>query len=246
MKYDYIAHGDCLELMKQLPDKCIDLIITDPPYEIVAGGAGGAFGADKRNYHKQYAVLDNEQHSKSGIICSGFDFAILDELCRIMKSINIYIWCSKLQVRKVLAYFEDRGCFTDILTWHKTNPTPTCNNTYLSDTEYLIFARQKGVKLFGSYATKKKFYVTPTNKADKAKYGHPTIKPLEIMQNLVINSSSEGEIVFDPFLGSGTTAVAAINTGRHYIGFELDKQYFDAACKRVEEAKTKAGVENAC
>ena len=230
-----ILHGDCLELLKQIPSNSIDLIITDPPYEIVAGGAGGAFGADKRDYHKAYAVLDCEKHAPGGIICSGFDFAILDELCRVMKKVNIYIWCSKLQVRKLLDYFEDRGCATDILTWHKTNPTPTCNNTYLSDTEYLIFARDKGVKVYGSYHTKRKYYVTPTNKADKAKYGHPTIKPLHIIQNLVINSSLEGDTVLDPFMGSGTTGVAALNTGRNFIGIELDETYYEIASKRLSE-----------
>ena len=230
-----ILHGDCRELLKQIPSNSIDLIITDPPYEIVAGGAGGAFGADKRDYHKAYAVLDCEKHAPGGIICSGFDFAILDELCRVMKKVNIYIWCSKLQVRKLLDYFEDRGCATDILTWHKTNPTPTCNNTYLSDTEYLIFARDKGVKVYGSYHTKRKYYVTPTNKADKAKYGHPTIKPLHIIQNLVINSSLEGDTVLDPFMGSGTTGVAALNTGRNFIGIELDETYYEIASKRLSE-----------
>ena len=230
-----ILHGDCLELLKHIPSNSIDLIITDPPYEIVAGGAGGAFGADKRDYHKAYAVLDCEKHTPGGIICSGFDFAVLDELCRVMKKVNIYIWCSKLQVRKLLDYFEDRGCATDILTWHKTNPTPTCNNTYLSDTEYLIFARDKGVKVYGTYHTKRKYYVTPTNKADKVKYGHPTIKPLHIIQNLVINSSLEGDTVLDPFMGSGTTGVAALNTGRNFIGIELDETYYEIASKRLSE-----------
>ena len=229
--------GDCLELLKKIPDNTIDLVITDPPYEIVAGGAGGAFGADKRNYHNQYAVLDNETHQKNGIICNGFDLVILDELCRCMKKINIYIWCSKLQVRKLLDYFEDRGCFIDILTWHKTNPTPTCNNTYLSDTEYLIFAREKGVKLYGTYATKKKFYVSPTNKADKKKYGHPTIKPIDITKNIIINSSVEGDTVLDPFMGSGTVGDACVCTNRNFVGFEIEKEYFDTAAKRIEEAR---------
>lgn len=231
-----VLQGDCLELLKEIPDSTVDLIITDPPYEIVSGGAGGAFGADKRSYHKQYAGLDAVTARKNGIKCSGFDLAVLDELCRILKRINVYIWCSKLQVRKLLNYFEERGCVTDILTWHKTNPPPTCNNTYLSDTEYLIFARQKGVKLYGTYATKKKYYVTPTNKADKAKYKHPTIKPLDIIQNLVINSSVEGDVVCDPFMGSGTTGVACANTGRRFIGMEIDAEFYEIAKQRVEKA----------
>lgn len=122
----------------------------------------------------------------------------------------------------------------DLLTWHKTNPTPTCNNTYLSDTEYCIFAREKGVKLYGTYHTKKKYYITPINKNDKKLYNHPTIKPLEIIQNLIINSSTEGDIVLDPFLGSGTTAVASKMLNRQYIGFEINKDYFEIAQKRID------------
>lgn len=77
----------------------------------------------------------------------------------------------------------------------------------------------------------------PLNQADKKRYGHPTIKPLEIVQNFIANSSEPGDIVFDPFLGSGTTAIAAVNTGRHYIGFELNPGYFNIACKRLDEAE---------
>lgn len=226
MDIDYIEEGDCLELIKQIPDKSIDLVVTDPPYEFVSGGGGGAFGADKRSYHHEILPISD-----------GFSIKCLDECCRVLKAINIYVWCSKAQVRKLLDYFEDKGCSIDILTWHKTNPIPTCNNTYLSDTEYLIFAREKGVKVYGSYATKKKYYVTATNKADKDLYKHPTIKPIDIIQNIIINSSVEGDIVLDPFLGSGTTAVAAVNTNRHYIGFELNPVYYDTACKRLDEVE---------
>lgn len=233
MKYDYIECGDCIHLLRQLPDKSIDLVITDPPYEICLGGGGGAFGVDKRSYHK--SVSKNEK------INSGISNDILDELVRVMKKINIYIWCNKNQLRQYIDYFEEIGCTTDLLTWHKTNPVPTCNNKYLSDTEYLLYFRKDGVKMYGTYDTKKKYYVTPTNKADKDKYGHPTIKPLDIIQNLVVNSSQEDDIILDPFLGSGTTAVACVNTNRHYIGFELDKDYYNIACKRLDEVE---GVAN--
>ena len=236
MRLNYIDNIDCMKGLKEIPDKSVDLIVTDPPYEIQAGGAGGAFGADKRKHHQQYADLDCKSAVVKGIACEGFDQAVLDELCRVLKKINIYIWCSKQQVRKLLDYFEDRGCATDILTWHKTNPIPTCNNTYLSDTEYLIFAREKGVKVYGSYATKRKWYVSPTNKEDKARYRHPTIKPLDIIVNLIGNSSKEGDLVLDTFMGSGTTAVAAIKTGRNFVGFELNEEYHATARQRIAEA----------
>lgn len=67
---------------------------------------------------------------------------------------------------------------------------------------------------------------------------HPTQKPLEIIQRIIDKFSDENDIVLDPFLGSGTTAVACVNTGRHYIGFELDQQYYDIACKRLDEVVT--------
>lgn len=233
MEVDVIYNEDCMIGLKRIPNESIDLVIIDPPYEIVAGGDGGAFGVDKRDYHKAVKALSD-----------GISNDVLDELVRVMKKINIYIWCNKNQLRQYINYFEGLGCTTDLLTWHKTNPIPTCNNKYLSDTEYLLFFRKDGVPMYGSYATKKKYYVTPTNKSDKDKYGHPTIKPLDIIENIIVNSSKEDDIVLDCFLGSGTTAVAAVNTKRHYIGFELDESYFDIACQRLDEAEGKEVITN--
>ena len=85
----------------------------------------------------------------------------------------------------------------------------------------------------GNYYTKRKYYVTDLNVADKKLYSHPTIKPLPIITNLVINSSQEGDIVLDPFIGSGTTAVACKNLNRHYIGFEIDTDYYKIAQDRI-------------
>lgn len=180
MMLDTIYNMDCLEGLKMIPDKSVDLVITDPPYEFSTGGAG-AFGS----YHKRY-------YSSLEKISNGLANNILDALIPKMKSINCYVWCNKAQLRQYMDYFDDLGCSIDLLTWHKTNPVPACNNKYLSDTEYLIFAREKGVKLYGTYETKRKWYCTPLNVEDKHKYGHPTIKPLEIIKNLVTNSSRGG------------------------------------------------------
>jgi len=152
--------GNCIDLLGGVEDNSIDLVIIDPPYEFYKNGGGGAFGTKKRKYHKQYLDLYHETGNESDRINAnavkkkeelnklsyGFDMKILDVLVNKMKKINIYIWCSKGQVSKILDYFEEKDCATDILTWHKTNPIPTCNNTYLSDTEYLIFAREKRCK----------------------------------------------------------------------------------------------------
>ena len=155
-----------------------------------------------------------------------------------MKNINIYLWCSQKQLFPLIEYFvEGKKCNFNLITWHKTNPIPACGNKYLTDTEYCLFFREKGVKIYGEFSTKFTYYVTPLNQKDKKLYNHPTIKPLNIIQNLVVNSSKECDIILDPYLGSGTTAVACVNTNRRYIGFELDKDYYNIACKRLDEVK---------
>lgn len=244
--------GNCYELIKDIPDKSIDLVIIDPPYEFIGGGSGGAFGSKKRNYHQEYLTLYKETGStidteririransqriakNLSSICKGFDFKIFDELIRVMRKINIYVWCSKMQVRKILDYFESKGCNIDILTWHKTNPTPMCNNSYLSDTEYCIFAREKGVKIYGTYHTKRKYYISSANIEDKKIYNHPTIKPLNIIKHLVINSSLENDTVLDCFMGTGTVGVACKLLNRNFIGMEIDSNYFKTAKNRIE------------
>jgi len=225
-----LYNDDCMNVLKTLDDNSVDLVIIDPPYEKNGNGyycGGGSFGSKNRDYHNQ---LDNSN------LMDGIDNTVLDELYRVMKKVNIYIWCNKNQLRQYIDYFGDKGSNMDLLTWHKTNPVPTCNNKYLSDTEYLLFFRDNGVPVYGTYATKKKYYVTPTNKEDKQKYNHPTIKPLDIIENLVINSSKENDVVLDCFMGSGTTGVACKKHNRNFIGIELDKTYFDVAKERIEES----------
>lgn len=227
MEIDKIYNEDCLEGLKRMPDGCIDLIVADPPYDFVGNGkeygGGGAFGTNGRAYHGEL--------EQAGII-AGFDReAVMRECIRVMRKVNIYIWCNKEQLLWYLDFFKDYNM--DLLSWHKTNPTPMCCNKYLSDTEYLLFFREKGVKLFGTFDTKKKYFLQKANKDDKEKWGHPTIKPLNIIRTLVVNSSEEGQTVLDPFMGSGTTAIACISENRHYVGFELNKQYYDKSLERI-------------
>ena len=218
-----LYNGDCLEVMKSIPDKSIDLVIIDPPYEIKTMKGGWTIG--KRKYKDEVSVM-----------IDGFPEEILNLLCTKMKKINIYIYCSKLQLPKLLNYFINKKCNYEILTYHKTNPTPLCGNTYLPDTEYVVFAREKGVKIYGEYKTKFKYYTDKVNKKDKKLYKHPTCKPIPFLQNHIINSSNEDDIILDCFMGSGSTGVAALNTNRKFIGIELDENYFNIAKNRIEES----------
>ena len=218
-----LYNGDCLEVMKSIPDKSIDLVVIDPPYEIKTMKGGWTIG--KRKYEDEVSVM-----------IDGFSEEILNLLCTKMKKINIYIYCSKLQLPKLLNYFISKKCNYEILTYHKTNPTPLCGNTYLPDTEYVVFAREKGVKIYGEYKTKFKYYTDKVNKKDKKLYKHPTCKPIPFLQNHIINSSNEDDIILDCFMGSGSTGVAALNTNRKFIGIELDENYFNIAKERIEES----------
>ena len=227
---DTIYCEDCRIGMGRIPDGSIGLVVMDPPYCIETMG-GGAFGPANRSYHAELEPLSD-----------GIEKSVLDIICRKLSAINIYVWCNKRQLRQYIDYFEDRGCTTECITWHKTNPVPTCNNKYLSDTEYLLFFREPGVKLYGSYSTKRKWYVSSYNKADKERFGHPTVKPLEIIRNIVGNSAPRGgeTVILDPFIGTGTTAVAAVELGMHYVGFEIEPKYVAVANQRIASANPHA------
>ena len=221
-----LRQGDCLKLMKDIPDGSVDLIVTDPPYQISISGAVIYKQSDKQ-YIKELSDMKD-----------GFSEKILDELCRVMKKINVYFFCSQKQIIPLLDYFaKGKQCNWNILSWHKTNPVPACGNKYLTDTEFILFFRERGVKVYGQFDTKRTWYATPLNQSDKKKYNHPTVKPQLIVTNLILNSSQYGEIILDPFMGSGTTGVACANTNRNFIGIELDEKYFQIAKERIAKAK---------
>ena len=224
LKTNEIYNMDCMEGLKLLNDNSIDLVIIDPPYLL---------NLNRVKHTKKFNKYANDLLK----LKDGFDLKVLDLLIQKMKKINIYIYCSKRQVRDILNYFSDKNCNHEILTWHKQNPSPLTNNNYLPDTEYILFFREKGVKLYGNYHTKRKYYISGTNQVDKKKYKHPTIKPLQLIEYHILNSSNEGDVVLDCYAGSGTTLVGAINKNRKYIGFEIDKDYYEIAKRRIEEAK---------
>lgn len=296
MELNKIYLGDAYELIKQIPDKSIDLIVTDPPYEFVIGGnghspiaqrkasskddiynldtkltkksivtGGGCFGTKQRDYYSKFSETDvskqrqeyldyvakhgkdeeserliinykkTKQRSPLRFISEGISNEILKEFVRVMKKGNIYIFCNKNQLRQYFDFFGDLGWNLDLLVWNKTNCIPTINNTYLANLEYCVFARESGTPLYGSYETKSKCYTSSCNKKDKDLYLHPTIKPLPFIKNLIINSSQENQVVLDPFMGSGTTAVACKELNRQYIGFELNPKFYEIANDRLND-----------
>lgn len=220
-----LFHGDCLEIIKSIPDSSVDMILTDPPYKIETSG-GGIYKQGRKEYIKNIGQMSN-----------GFSEEILNQCCRVMKKINIYLFCSQKQITPLLDFFvKKKKCNWNIISWHKSNPVPACGNKYLTDTEYIMYFREKGVRVYGSYETKRTWYLTPLNTKEKKKYGHPTIKPVDILKNLILNSSVKQDIILDPFMGSGSTGVACINEERKFIGIEIDERYFNVAKERINRA----------
>lgn len=252
--------GDCYEVIKNIPDKSIDCIYTDIPYLYNQGGSGksnlGERTAKKRlelmgleqNYldnkcdsrGKALKIAKSIKKENMGIISieDGIDYKILDDMVRIMKKINIFIWCSKLQILDILRYFVDiKNCYFEILTWNKTNPTPTTNNSWLPDIEYCLYFREKGVALNDGYDLKSKWYISSINQNDKDKFKHPTIKPLNLVERHIKHTTQENDIVLDCFCGSGTTCVACKNTNRRYIGIELNPKWHKVAVDRLNNVQ---------
>ena len=211
-----ITLGDSYKLIKQIPDKSIDLIYTDIPYLFADGGFSTSPLSQRIKKLKEKDLKE---------ITKGIDYSILDDFIRIMKKINCFIWCSKEQILDIMNYFARKGSNYEILVWCKTNPTPMTNNVFLPDVEYCLYFREKGVMLNDGYELKSKHFTSPINKTDKEKYKHPTIKPLELVKRHIAHTTQKGDIVLDCFSGSGTTCVAAKELNRQYIGIEIDPEY---------------------
>lgn len=221
-----IILGNSYKLIKEIETNSVDLVLVDPPYDIKVKQGSGAFGVKKKLNYKQLESISES-----------FDFSILDEFVRVLKKINIYIFCSQSQVLPLLKYFvEDKGCNWTQIDWCKDNVVPACNNRYASDKEICLFFRETGVKLYGTFKTKRTWYVTHTNVKDKRLYSHPTPKPLDIIRNFIINSTNEGDLVLDTFSGSGTTAVACKQLKRRCIAIEKEEKYFKSSIERLEAA----------
>ena len=226
-----LKQGDCLELMKNIEDNSIDLIVTDPPYKITQRGNYGTFGG-----------MMKTKQSMKGKIFKENDIDIKDyikELYRILKdSTHCYIMTNDKNLLDYMNAITNAGFYiTKLLIWNKKNTI--CCQFYMTSKEYIIFCRKgkaKGIKKCGT-----KDIIEIPNKKTKidGKNIHDTEKPVDLMKILIENSSSENEIVFDPFMGVGSTGIACKELNRNFIGIELDKQYFDIAKERIEKEELK-------
>jgi len=225
MMSDYkLYHGCCLEVMDKLIHRekiQVDCVITDPAYKVISGGnssKGRPTGILKEN---------------DGKIFKENNIKIWDWMPRIYMLMkdpsHAYIMTNFLNLRDMLNCAHDL-CMPihNLLVWKKNTTNP--NRWYMKNVEYTIFARKgKAFSINNKGSQTCQEHINPTNRI------HPTQKPLSLMIEYIENSTQPGDIVLDPFMGSGVVGVACKLTGRKFIGIEKDEHYFEVAQKNIVE-----------
>jgi site-specific DNA-methyltransferase (adenine-specific)/modification methylase len=240
-----IICGDCLEVMKDIPDNSVDLVLTDPPYKI-----------SQKNLKIDRTKIENRSLRRNGRKSKelNYDFGEWDhfkdrkdflswtenwvkQCFRVLKDNGNFVsFFSKSEI----SHFEDilnkYGHVRQTIVWHKTNPVPQIFKVgFMSSVEFMSWAtKQKGAKHTFNYQLGQhhNYIETPICMGNERK-NHPTQKPIKAIIWLIKYLSNENDLILDPFIGSGTTAVACKSLGRRFIGIEISPEYCDIARKRV-------------
>lgn len=216
MKYDYIKRGDCIMLMKLLQNNSVDFTLTDIPYDEVNRKSNGLRNLDK---------------DKADVLTFDLD-TFLESVYRVTKN-SICIFCGREQFSQIYNFFAQKKGTVRPIVWEKSNPSPMNGQyIYLSGVEFAVWFKKSGANVFNAHC-KNTVFKYPNGRSKI----HPTEKNHNLLKELILDNSNENDIVFDPCLGSGTTAICSAELNRHYIGFELDPQYYDIACKRLDEVE---------
>lgn len=218
-----IYNGDCLDLLKELDDESIDCIVTDCPYHIVSGGCSNIPRKDEPKGIFNRRNTFTQQNAKSGKLfdCNDIEFKEwLPEVYRVLKqNTHCYIMINARNLKDLQIEAEKVGFkFQQLIVWDKGNATP--NRYYLNALEFILMLRKGNAKNINNMGTKNILSIPNIKKGGKL---HPTEKPVELMKIFIENSTNEGDVVLDPFMGCGSTILAAIETNRFGIGAELDE-----------------------
>lgn len=227
METNKTHHVDALEFIKSFDGK-VDLIVSDPPYEFQA--MGGGIHRIGRGEVKYQNIIDIETNHFD------FDKYIPPMLSMMGDKVNAYFFCNKTLVPKYLTEAVRGGLHFDILCIRKTNPIPAKNSSYCPELEYIIFLRSPGVYFDGSRKLQNYKKVFDVNIGGEENI-HPNQKPVELIRRFIENSCPIGGVVFDPFMGSGTTGVAAVQTGRKFIGCEINPKFVEMSNTRTATQK---------
>ena len=228
MKNVKIINGNSIELLKKLKDESIDMIATDPPYKVTArGNAGNSGGMMQKKLSMQGKIF---QHNDVKPI------EYIPEFYRLLKDgSHCYIMTNHVNLQEILNTATECGFkFIKSLIWNKGNKI--MGQYYMSQFEYILFFRKgKGKKINKCGTADILDIPNKKTKNEEGKNIHDTEKPVGLMKILIENSSQEGEIVLDPFMGVGSTGMASVELNRRFIGIELDENYFEIAKQRIED-----------
>lgn len=236
--------GDSLKLLKKIGDESINLIFADPPYFLSNGGitckSGKMASVNKGSWDKSNGLTDKHNFNRKWI----------KECYRILAP-NGSIWiCGTFHnIYSVgMALEENNFKILNNITWQKTNPPPNLSCRYFThSTETVLWAKKNLMKSRhtfnyaimkeenGGKQMKDVWVGTTTRKTEKIFGNHPTQKPIYLLERIIRASSNEGDLVLDPFCGSSTTGVAAIQNNRRYIGIDISKEYMILSRKRIQE-----------
>ena len=222
-----VYNTDAIEWLKTLDNDSVDLIVSDPPYRVTQhghSGLGGIFktkvGEDKKLNGKLFEHNEVDVNDYAG------------ELYRVLKpDSHCYIMTNDRNLQNFLNVFTNIGFnFCKLLIWDKQNKIT--NQYYMNQVEYILFMYKGRNKQINNCGTSNLISV---NNVKNKTHNHPTEKPVELMEILIKNSTNEGDLVLDPFVGVGATPVACQNLKRNFIGCELDKNYYDTTMERLNE-----------
>ena len=228
MELNKIYNEDCLEGMKRIPDGSVDLIVTDPPYLI-----NYKTGRRKDKTHRFNDVILNDDNEQ---LITDY----VKECYRIMKDDTaMYLFCSSNKVDFFKKELEKVFSIKNMIIWVKNNHTAGDLESAFGRKYEIVFLVNKGQRKFnGERLTD--IWEFPKVSSDSQL--HQNQKPIELIKRCVEKHSNVGDVVFDGFMGSGTTAAAALDTNRNYIGFELDEYYFNVAEKRLKNHTTQTDI----
>ena len=217
-----LYQGDCLEIMGGIKDKSVDLIVTDPPYLM-------NYQSNRRKKEDRFDKIKNDKGNYMLIQ----DY--LEECQRIMKdNTAIYCFCSWHNIDFFKNEFEKYFKLKNILVWNKNNHgTGDLKGSYAPKHEFILFGH-KGRTLLRE---KRIADVIDCPKISSNKLTHPTEKPQDLLEIFIKQSSDEGSIIFDGFMGTGSCGIAAKKLNRNFIGIELDEKYFNIAKNRLENIR---------
>lgn len=225
--------GDCLELMKDIPDNSIDLVVTYCPYHIVSGGCTNIPRKDEPSGIFNRRNTFTKKNAKSGKLFDNNDIKFKDwlpDVYRVLKDgTHCYIMINARNLKELQQEAENVGFkFQNIIIWNKGNATP--NRYYLNSYEMILMLRKGKAKNINNMGCKNIVDI----KNIRGNKLHPTEKPVELNELFIKNSSEQGDTILDPFMGVGSCGLACKKLNRNFIGIELDEKYFEIAKKRIE------------